>query len=234
MTVNKQFMRRIASFIPLAFLSIGLFLSCTSKDQFMQGRVTDSVFSIDELTFKPMGDSFTLTYSAESNWTISAPSWVHVSPSSGRAGTYEITVMATINDSWAERSGEIEVDFHRIQVNQPCPYLRVSYEAMSDSTITVSNIPVTGPGVNEGTVTAVYAWNHSDQARRKVDGRTEARIIELACGSVPAGYSHWTLRLLEKEMKVILEEPISREAIRRTLKKTNFDLTKTITGASPR
>ena len=133
----------------------------------MQVRVTDSVFSIDELTFNPMGDSFTLTYSAESNWTISAPSWVNVSPSSGRAGTYEITVMATINDSWAERSGEIEVDFHRIQVNQPCPYLRVSYEAMSDSTITVSNIPVTGPGVNEGTITAVYAWNHSDQARRR-------------------------------------------------------------------
>ena len=167
MTVNKQFMRRIASFIPLAYLFIGLCLSCTSKDQFMQVRVTDSVFSIDELTFNPMGDSFTLTYSAESNWTISAPSWVQISPSSGRAGTYEITVMAAINDSWAERSGEIEVDFHRIQVNQPCPYLRVSYEAISDSTITVSNIPVTGPGVNEGTVTAVYAWNHSDQAHRR-------------------------------------------------------------------
>ena len=75
---------------------------------------------------------------------------------------------------------------------------------------------------------------NSDQARRKVDGRTEARIIELACGPVPAGHSRWTLRLLEKEMKVILEEPISREAIRRTLKKTNLDLTKTITGASPK
>ena len=75
---------------------------------------------------------------------------------------------------------------------------------------------------------------NSDQARRKVDGRTEARIIELACGPVPAGHSRWTLCLLEKEMKVILEEPISREAIRRTLKKTNLDLTKTITGASPK
>ena len=67
-----------------------------------------------------------------------------------------------------------------------------------------------------------------------MDGRTEARIIELACGPVPAGHSRWTLRLLEKEMKVILEEPISRETIRRTLKKTDLDLTKTITGASPK
>jgi len=72
---------------------------------------------------------------------------------------------------------------------------------------------------------------NSDQARRKVDGRTEARIIELAYGPVPEGHSRWTIRLLEDEMKVILDEPISREAIRRTLKKTNLDLTKMITGA---
>ena len=72
---------------------------------------------------------------------------------------------------------------------------------------------------------------NSDQARRKVDGRTEARIIELACGPVPEGHSRWTIRLLEDAMKVILDEPISREAIRRTLKKTNLDLTKMITGA---
>ena len=33
-------------------------------------------------------------------------------------------------------------------------------------------------------------------------------------------------------MKVILDEPISREAIRRTLKKTGLDLTKMTTGVS--
>lgn len=74
---------------------------------------------------------------------------------------------------------------------------------------------------------------NSDNARRKVDGRTETRLIELACGPVPEGHSRWTIRLLEKESKVILETPISREAIRNVLKKTNFDLTKTTTGASP-
>ena len=60
---------------------------------------------------------------------------------------------------------------------------------------------------------------NSDNARRKVDGRTEARLIELACGSVPEGHSRWTVRLLEKESKVILETPVSREAIRNALKK---------------
>lgn len=72
---------------------------------------------------------------------------------------------------------------------------------------------------------------NSDNARRKVDGRTEARLIELACGPVPEGHSRWTIRLLEEESKVILETPVGREAIRNTLKKTNFDLTKTATGA---
>lgn len=73
---------------------------------------------------------------------------------------------------------------------------------------------------------------NSDNARRKVDGRTEARLIELACGPVPEGHSRWTIRLLEEKSKVILETPVSREAIRNALKKTNFDLTKTTTGAS--
>ena len=60
---------------------------------------------------------------------------------------------------------------------------------------------------------------NSDNARRKVDGRVEARLIELACGPVPEGHSRWTIRLLEEEAKVILETPVSREAIRNALKK---------------
>ena len=86
-------------------------------------------------------------------------------------------------------------------------------------------------GVNA--VTEFKRSINSDNARRKVDGRTEARLIELACGPVPEGHSRWTIRLLEEESKVILETPVGREAIRNTLKKTNFDLTKTNTGASP-
>lgn len=73
---------------------------------------------------------------------------------------------------------------------------------------------------------------NSDNARRVLDGRAEARIIELACGPVPEGHSRWTLRLLEKESKIILDTPVSKDAIRRALKKTNFDLTTMTTGVS--
>ena len=73
---------------------------------------------------------------------------------------------------------------------------------------------------------------NSDNGRRKIDGRIEAKIIEIACGPVPEGHSRWTIRLLEAQMKVELVEPISREAIRRALKKTNFDLTVATTGVS--
>ena len=52
-----------------------------------------------------------------------------------------------------------------------------------------------------------------------LDGRAEARIIELACGPVPEGHSRWTILLLEEKAKIVLDTPVSREAIRRTLKK---------------
>ena len=73
---------------------------------------------------------------------------------------------------------------------------------------------------------------NSDNARRKLDGRAEARIIELACSPAPDGHSRWTIRLLEEKSRVVLDSPVSREAIRRALKKTNFDLTTATTGVS--
>lgn len=73
---------------------------------------------------------------------------------------------------------------------------------------------------------------NSDNARRKLDGRSEAKLIEIACGPVPEGHSRWTLRLLEDKSKVELEVPVSKDTIGRALKKTNCDLTKTTTGAS--
>lgn len=39
---------------------------------------------------------------------------------------------------------------------------------------------------------------NSDQVRRKVDGRTEARIIEIVCSLVLEEHFCWTLRLLEE------------------------------------
>lgn len=73
--------------------------------------------------------------------------------------------------------------------------------------------------------------NHSHQ---KIDGEAEAKIIQLACDPAPEGYSHWSLRLLEQECKVILDVPVKKDAISRLLKKMNLSLTAMSTGPSPK
>lgn len=73
---------------------------------------------------------------------------------------------------------------------------------------------------------------NSSAALRKVDGRAEAHIIQMACSPAPEGHSRWTLRLLEEKARIELDIPVGREAIRQTLKKMNFDLTSVNTGVS--
>ena len=63
---------------------------------------------------------------------------------------------------------------------------------------------------------------NSNQARRKFDGRADARIIEIACNPAPEGRSRWTLRLLEEQAKIVLDVPVSKDTIRRALKKLSF------------
>jgi len=54
-----------------------------------------------------------------------------------------------------------------------------------------------------------------------LDGEQEAKVIATRLGSPPAGYAHWTLRLLaNKVVELGIVESISHETIRRTLKKT--------------
>lgn len=81
-------------------------------------------------------------------------------------------------------------------------------------------------------ITSLKRNMNSDNARRKLDGRAEARLIEIACSPAPEGHSRWTLRLLEKQAKIVLDSPVGKNAIGRALKKTNFDLTETATGVS--
>lgn len=88
--------------------------------------------------------------------------------------------------------------------------------------------------VNKG-INSIIRYNispNSAASLRKADGRAEAKLIQIACGPAPDGHSRWTLKLLEETSRVELETPISRETIRRVLKKTNSSLTETITGVS--
>ena len=100
------------------------------------------------------------------------------------------------------------------------------------SRATISNVAKTFVQDGLDAVLKLKRNINSNNARRKVDGRIEARIVEIACGPVPEGHARRTIRLLENKAKIEFDEPISREAIRRTLKKTGLDLTAANTGAS--
>jgi transposase len=55
----------------------------------------------------------------------------------------------------------------------------------------------------------------------KLDGEQEAHLIALACSEPPKGKKRWSVRLLAERFVQLecAEEPISRELVRRTLKK---------------
>ena len=76
--------------------------------------------------------------------------------------------------------------------------------------------------VTEGFETALNGkTRESPPTPPLLDGEKEARLIALRLRKPPAGYGHWTLRLLADEL-VALEvvESISHETVRQTLKKT--------------
>jgi len=59
----------------------------------------------------------------------------------------------------------------------------------------------------------------------KITGEMEARIIALACGEAPKGYSRWTLRLLAKKtVQLHYSKTMSHMTVSRLLKKHNLNL----------
>jgi hypothetical protein len=60
---------------------------------------------------------------------------------------------------------------------------------------------------------------------RRLDGRSEAHLVAMACGTPPEGRARWTLRLLADRMVALgYVESVSHEAVRQTLKKMNLSL----------
>jgi transposase len=56
----------------------------------------------------------------------------------------------------------------------------------------------------------------------RLDGKAEAHLVAIACGSPPEGRGRWTLRLLADRMVGLgYVESVSHETVRQTLKKTN-------------
>lgn len=63
--------------------------------------------------------------------------------------------------------------------------------------------------------------NPKSNARKKADDRAEAEILRIACGPAPEGRCRWTLRLLEKQVRLELDAPVvGRETIRLVKKRT--------------
>ena len=56
---------------------------------------------------------------------------------------------------------------------------------------------------------------------KRLDGVAEAKLIAMRLGQPPAGFGHWTLRLLADQMvELEIVDSISPETVRQTLKKT--------------
>jgi transposase len=63
----------------------------------------------------------------------------------------------------------------------------------------------------------------SPPVQAKVTGDIEAKIIAASCSEPPAGYSRWTLRLLEERSKVVIGIELSDTTIRAVLKKNSIE-----------
>jgi hypothetical protein len=93
-------------------------------------------------------------------------------------------------------------------------------EAVGCRTRTVEN--VRQAFVLEGFESALARKKRATPPTPKLlDGAGEAKLIAMRLGKPPAGYGHWTLRLLADQMvELEVVESISPETVRQTLKKT--------------
>lgn len=75
--------------------------------------------------------------------------------------------------------------------------------------------------VEEGLEAALVHRRPKNTKPPKLDGSQQAHLIALACSEPPKGRERWSLRLLADRFVGLgcAQEPISRELVRRTLKK---------------
>jgi transposase len=80
--------------------------------------------------------------------------------------------------------------------------------------------------LHEGGLETVLQFKTPSEPNKKpvVNGEIEARIIATVCGAPPEGFGRWTIRSLTDKVQLDIAPGISRETIRRTLKKLNLNL----------
>ncbi len=81
--------------------------------------------------------------------------------------------------------------------------------------------------VEQGLLAALARKPQERPSRERVlDGEAEARLVAIACGKAPAGRAKWTMQLLADQLvQLQVVAGVSRETVRRTLKKTNSSRT---------
>ncbi len=76
--------------------------------------------------------------------------------------------------------------------------------------------------VEDGLEAALERRKPDREYERRLDGADEAHLIALTCGQAPEGRVRWTMQLLADRMVALgYVERLSRETVRRTLKKTS-------------
>ena len=76
--------------------------------------------------------------------------------------------------------------------------------------------------VEEGFETALYSRRPGRRYPHKLDGEAEAHLVAVVCSEPPEGRSRWTIRLLAGRLVELgVVESVSRETVRRVLKKTS-------------
>ena len=108
----------------------------------------------------------------------------------------------------------------KADVNGPAWHNAKICEAVGCRTRTVENVRQSF--VHEGFEGALVRKKPATSPTPKLlDGVAEAKLIALRLGKPPAGFGHWTLRLLADQMvELEIVESISPETVRQTLKKT--------------
>jgi transposase len=104
--------------------------------------------------------------------------------------------------------------------NGPAWVDEVIAEAVEVSTDTVARIRQRF--VEQGLEAALVRKKQDRPSRERVlDGSAEARLLAVACSDPPDGRAAWTLTMLaDKLVELEVVERVSRESVRRVLKKT--------------
>ena len=75
--------------------------------------------------------------------------------------------------------------------------------------------------VEQGLESALRRKEQKNRKAKKIDGKTEAHLVALACSKPPEGRKRWTMKLLaDRLIELEIVDSVSSETVRQTLKKT--------------